>query len=74
MGAAVRCSRDGAQQAGQGLELLPGGAVADEDEAPALDALAEGSRIPWRQVTAVGLEDLRSSRQLLACLCLLFNV
>ena len=47
MGAAVRCSSDRAQQAGQGLELLPGGAVADEDEALALDALAKSSRIPW---------------------------
>ena len=47
MGAAMRCSSDRAQQAGQGLELLPGGAVANEDEALALDALAKGRCVPW---------------------------
>ena len=56
----MRRSSDRAQQAGQGLELLPGGAVANENEALALDALAKSSCIPWCQVTAVRLEGLHS--------------
>lgn len=46
------------QKARQGLELLPGGAIAYEDEAPAFEALAEGECIPGSQTAGVGFEDL----------------
>ncbi len=53
-----------AEEAPQRLKLLPGGAVAYEDEAPALYALAKRSRVPGFQAAGVGLKDLHSCHSL----------
>jgi hypothetical protein len=40
------------------LELLPGGAVANENKALSSEASAECGSIPWAQVATVGLKNL----------------